>query len=281
MEAVIEGKDLDRLHSDPATGEVYAREQDIPFYQDQVRIALHNCGAIDPEDIRAYLGKKGYQGLARALTMEKQAVIEELDQANLRGRGGGGFPAARKWAIAAAQGSTDKFIICNGDEGDPGAFMDRSIMEGDPHSVLEGMAIAGYAIGASQGFIYVRAEYPLAVKRLQKAVQEAKEWRLLGDDILGSGFSFDIAIKQGAGAFVCGEETALIASIEGMRGMPAKPLSPRWRACGASLRLSIMWRLWLTSPHFAQGAKWFRKVGTADSPGTDLALTGCGQYGVG
>jgi len=278
VEAVIEGKILDRLlYSDPATGEVYAREQDIPFYQDQVRIALHNCGAIDPEDIRAYLGKKGYQGLARALTMEKQDVIEELDQANLRGRGGGGFPAARKWAIAAAQGSTDKFIICNGDEGDPGAFMDRSIMEGDPHSVLEGMAIAGYAIGASQGFIYVRAEYPLAVKRLQKAVQEAKEWRLLGDDILGSGFSFDIAIKQGAGAFVCGEETALIASIEGMRGMP-KPKPPFPSVAGLWGKPTVINNVETLAnvPRILQqGAKWFRKVGTADSPGTKtFALTG-------
>lgn len=278
VDMVLQGKVLERLlYRDPATGEVYARENEIPFYRDQVRIALENCGAIDPEDIRAYIARKGYQGLARALSMDRQAVIAEVEKANLRGRGGGGFPAARKWAIAASQESGEKYIICNADEGDPGAFMDRSIMEGDPHSVIEGMIIAGYAIGASRGYVYVRAEYPLAVQRMEKAVQAAREWGLLGENIFGSGFSFDINIKQGAGAFVCGEETALIASIEGQRGMP-RPKPPFPAVAGLWGKPTVINNVETLAnvPRILRtGSEWFRQIGTTDSPGTKtFALTG-------
>ncbi|MGI6149418.1 MAG: NADH-quinone oxidoreductase subunit NuoF [Firmicutes bacterium] len=278
LDAVLQGTVLERLlYHDPSTGQVYTNEKDIPFYRDQIRIALQNCGAIDPEDIRAYIARGGYQGLARALAMDSSAVIAELEQAHLRGRGGGGFPAARKWAIAAAQEGPEKYLICNGDEGDPGAFMDRSIMEGDPHSVIEGMVIAGYAIGASQGFIYVRAEYPLAVQRMQKAVRAANEWGLLGENILDSGFAFQIAIKQGAGAFVCGEETALIASIEGQRGMP-RPKPPFPSVAGLWKKPTVINNVETLAnvPRvLRQGAQWFRKVGTSASPGTKtFALAG-------
>ncbi|MEE0410522.1 MAG: NAD(P)H-dependent oxidoreductase subunit E, partial [Clostridia bacterium] len=196
------------------------------FYKKQLRIALRNCGVIDPEDIEEYIATGGYQALAKVLTsMSQQDVIDELLKSGLRGRGGGGFPTGRKWSFAMAQDNDQKYVCCNADEGDPGAFMDRSILEGDPHTVLEAMTIAGYTIGANQGYIYVRAEYPVAVERLKIAIKQAKEQGLLGDDILGTGFKFDIELRLGAGAFVCGEETALMTSIEGHRGEP-RPRPP-------------------------------------------------------
>lgn len=268
----------DLLYHDPRTNEIFAKEHEIPFYKYQTRVALCNCGEIDPEDIRAYMAHdQGYQGVATALTMTSEEVIDEILDANLRGRGGGGFPAGRKWKIAATQGTDQKYIICNGDEGDPGAFMDRSIMEGDPHSVLEGMMIAGYAIGASEGYIYVRAEYPLAVRRLEKAIIDAKDAGLLGQNVLGSSFSFEIHVKEGAGAFVCGEESALIASIEGQRGMP-RPKPPFPAVAGLWSKPTIINNVETLAnvPRIlAKGVEWFKSIGTPHSPGTKtFALTG-------
>ncbi len=197
----------------------------LPFYSKQVRIVLSNCGIIDPERIEAYLARDGYQGLGKALGMSPDEVISEVTDAGLRGRGGAGFSTGLKWEFARRARARPKFVICNADEGDPGAFMDRSILEGDPHSVIEGMAIAGYAIGAPEGYIYCRAEYPLAIARLKTAIAQAHEYGLLGEHILGSDFSFDLHLKEGAGAFVCGEEMALIASVEGRRGEP-RPKPP-------------------------------------------------------
>ena len=197
-----------------------------PFYEKQKRVALRNCGIIDPEIIDEYIAYDGYQALGKVLTeMTPEDVIETLKASGLRGRGGAGFPTGVKWSFAAVQPGPEKYVCCNADEGDPGAFMDRSVLEGDPHVVIEAMIIAGYAIGAHQGFIYVRAEYPIAVKRLRIAIGQAREYGLLGKDILGSGFDFDLDIRLGAGAFVCGEETALMTSIEGKRGEP-RPRPP-------------------------------------------------------
>jgi NADH:ubiquinone oxidoreductase subunit F (NADH-binding)/(2Fe-2S) ferredoxin/Fe-S-cluster-containing hydrogenase component 2 len=211
------------LYVDPATGERVACAHDIPFYKAQTRIALRDVGVINPESLDEYLVRGGYEAARKALTtMQPGQIVEELLASGLRGRGGAGFPTGMKWKFAAASPGDVKYIICNGDEGDPGAFMDASIMDGDPHAVIEGMTIASYAIGAHEGFIYVRAEYPLAVKRLRLAIAAAEERGFLGDDVFGSGWRFKLKIKEGAGAFVCGEETALIASIEGKRGMPRK-----------------------------------------------------------
>lgn len=265
------------LYQDPETNEVIAKEGQIPFYKYQTRVALSNCGVVDPEDIRAYIARGGYQGLANALNMSSAQVIEHILEANLRGRGGGGFPAGRKWAIAASQEADQKYIICNGDEGDPGAFMDRSIMEGDPHSVLEGMMIAGYAIGASEGYIYVRAEYPLAVQRLKKTIADALQYGFLGTNILGSDFSFTIKVKEGAGAFVCGEESALIASIEGERGMPRpKPPFPAVAGLwGKPTIINNVETLANVAHILDKGVNWFKSIGTEKSPGTKtFALTG-------
>ena len=198
---------------------------DLPMMRSQVRIALRNCGFIDPEHIEHYIAHGGYSGLHRALKMKPEDVIQEVKDSGLRGRGGAGFPTGVKWEFARKAVGSTKFVICNADEGDPGAFMDRSLLEGDPHAVLEGLLIAAYAIGAESGYVYVRAEYPLAVQRLRKALAQMIEFGLLGRNILGSGFDFDIRIQEGAGAFVCGEETALIASMEGDRGMP-RPRPP-------------------------------------------------------
>ncbi|MBO4539290.1 MAG: NADH-quinone oxidoreductase subunit NuoF [Clostridia bacterium] len=213
------------LYVDPRTQEKVKKQEDINFYKKQVRIALHGCGSINPEDINESLGAGAFQGLARALTMDRQDVINEVLNSGLRGRGGAGFPTGRKWQFAYAQPAGEKYVICNGDEGDPGAFMDRSILEGNPLAVIEGMMIAGYAIGAQNGYFYVRAEYPIAVNRLKIAIKEAEELGLIGDNILGTDFSFRVHIRLGAGAFVCGEETALLNSIEGQRGMP-RPRPP-------------------------------------------------------
>ena len=210
------------LYEEPAMpGSHISRQHEIGFYKKQLRIALRNCGLIDPQRLDEYIAAKGYQALAKCLTTLTPAeTAAQVLESGLRGRGGGGFPAGRKWQLAAAQVSDKKYMVCNADEGDPGAFMDRSILEGDPHSVLEGMAIAAYSFGADQGYIYIRAEYPLAIEALSIAIKQARECGLLGKNILGTGFSFDVEIMYGAGAFVCGEETALMQSIEGGRGEP-------------------------------------------------------------
>lgn len=220
------GEVVDRLlYVDPVTKERISKQDDITFYKKQVRIALHGCGSINPEKIEEALGAGAFKGLERALQMDRQDVINEILASGLRGRGGGGFPTGRKWQFAYAQPEGEKYVVCNGDEGDPGAFMDRSILEGNPLAVIEGMMIAGYAIGAQNGYFYVRAEYPIAVNRLRIAIKQAEDLGLLGDNILGTNFSFRVHIRLGAGAFVCGEETALLNSIEGKRGMP-RPRPP-------------------------------------------------------
>ena len=223
---IIGGEVIERLlYVDPNTEEKVTKQEDINFYKKQVRIALHGCGSINPESIEESIGAGAFKGLARALSMDRADVIKEVLDSGLRGRGGGGFPTGRKWQFAYAQPEGEKYVVCNGDEGDPGAFMDRSILEGNPLAVIEGMMIAGYAIGAQNGYFYVRAEYPIAVNRLRLAIQQAEELGLLGDNILGTDFSFRVHIRLGAGAFVCGEETALLNSIEGKRGMP-RPRPP-------------------------------------------------------
>ncbi|NLM25229.1 MAG: NADH-quinone oxidoreductase subunit NuoF [Firmicutes bacterium] len=278
VEATVNNQVVERLlYRHPNTGEVYQRESEIPFYKYQTRVALANCGEINPEDIRNYIAHDGYQGLEKALRLSPQEVVQMINDSNLRGRGGGGFPAGRKWAIAAAQESDKKYIICNGDEGDPGAFMDRSVMEGDPHRIIEAMAIAGYAIGADEGYIYVRAEYPLAVQRLRTAIKQAQEYGLLGKDIFGSGFNFELKIKEGAGAFVCGEESALIASIEGERGMP-RPKPPFPAVSGLWDKPTIINNVETLAnvPEIIRkGVDWFKSIGAVKSPGTKtFALTG-------
>ena len=247
------------------------------FYKKQLRIALRNCGVIDPEDIEEYIATGGYQALAKVLTsMSQQDVIDELLKSGLRGRGGGGFPTGRKWSFAMAQDNDQKYVCCNADEGDPGAFMDRSILEGDPHTVLEAMTIAGYTIGANQGYIYVRAEYPVAVERLKIAIKQAKEQGLLGDDILGTGFKFDIELRLGAGAFVCGEETALMTSIEGHRGEP-RPRPPFPAVKGLFGKPTILNNV-ETYANICQiilnGSEWFANMGTETSKGTKVFALG-------
>ncbi len=246
---------------------------DVDFFGKQMRIALRNCGIIDPENIDNYLSLRGYEALAKALeTMTPGQVIEEVKKSGLRGRGGAGFPTGLKWEFTANQDSDEKYIICNADEGDPGAFMDRSAIEGDPHTVIEGMMIGGYAIGARKGIIYIRAEYPLAIKRLEKAIASAREHGLLGENILGSDFAFDIEIRLGAGAFVCGEETALIHSIEGHRGMPRpRPPYPSVKGLFGKPTLINNVETWANIPVILlDGADWFNSVGTETSKGTKV-----------
>lgn len=247
------------------------------FYKKQLRVALRNCGVIDPENVEEYIARDGYQALAKVVTsMEPDDVILELNNSGLRGRGGGGFPTGKKWAFAKASESDIKYVCCNADEGDPGAFMDRSILEGDPHSVIEAMAIAGYTIGASQGFVYIRAEYPIAVQRLKIAIDQARAYGLLGEDIFGSGFCFDIEIRLGAGAFVCGEETALMTSIEGHRGEP-RPRPPFPAVKGLFGKPTVLNNV-ETYANIAQiilkGADWFSSMGTATSKGTKVFALG-------
>jgi NADH:ubiquinone oxidoreductase subunit F (NADH-binding)/NAD-dependent dihydropyrimidine dehydrogenase PreA subunit len=251
---------------------------DSKFFGKQMRIALRNCGIIDPESIDDYLSLRGYEAIAKVLTeMSPEDVVEEIKKAGLRGRGGAGFPTALKWGFTAKAEGNPKYVICNADEGDPGAFMDRSAIEGDPHTVVEGMTIGGYAIGAEKGYIYIRAEYPLAIKRIQKAITQARERNLLGDNILGSGFSFDIEIKLGAGAFVCGEETALIHSIEGSRGMPRpRPPYPSVKGLFGKPTLINNVETWANIPVIMiDGGDWFNTVGVGESKGTKVfALAG-------
>ena len=247
------------------------------FYGKQRRIALHNCGVINPENIDEYIAVDGYQALGKVLTeMTPQQVIDVIKASGLRGRGGAGFPTGVKWGFAAANEADQKYVCCNADEGDPGAFMDRSILEGDPHVVLESMAIAGYAIGASQGYIYVRAEYPIAVKRLQIAIDQAHEYGLLGNDIFGTGFNFDISLRLGAGAFVCGEETALMTSIEGKRGEP-RPRPPFPAVKGLFEKPTILNNVetWANITQIIlNGADWFKSIGTERSSGTKVFALG-------
>ncbi len=251
---------------------------DARFFGKQMRITLRNCGIIDPENIDDYLSLRGYEALAKAVTdLTPAQVVAEVETSGLRGRGGAGFPTGLKWKFAAAQKATPKYVICNADEGDPGAFMDRSAIEGDPHTVVEGMAIGGYAVGASKGIVYIRAEYPLAIKRITKAIKDARAHGLLGDNILGSDFSFDIEIRLGAGAFVCGEETALIHSIEGARGMPRpRPPYPSVKGLFGQPTLINNVETWANIPVIIlDGANWFRTVGTETSKGTKVfALAG-------
>lgn len=251
--------------------------KNVEFFKKQVRIALKNCGIIDPENIDEYIAADGYKALEKVLTqLTPQQVIEIIKKSGLRGRGGGGFPTGLKWELAAKEVSDQKYIICNADEGDPGAFMDRSILEGDPHSVLEAMCIGGYAIGADTGFIYVRAEYPLAVDRLKVAIGQAREYGLLGNNILGLGFNFDIQIRLGAGAFVCGEETALIHSIEGKRGTPApKPPYPSESGLWDKPTVINNVETYANIPQIIlNGAEWFSCIGTEKSKGTKVFALG-------
>ncbi len=250
---------------------------DTAFYRSQKRVALRNCGVINPENIDEYIAMDGYQALGKALTeMTPQEVIDVILASGLRGRGGAGFPTGRKWSFAAANQADQKYVCCNADEGDPGAFMDRSILEGDPHALIEAMAIAGYAIGANQGYVYVRAEYPIAVKRLQIAIDQAREYGLLGKDIFGSGFDFDLDIRLGAGAFVCGEETALMTSIEGHRGEP-RPRPPFPAVKGLFGKPTVLNNV-ETYANIAQiilkGADWFTSMGTEKSKGTKVFALG-------
>ena len=274
---VLGGEIIDRLvyHLD---GVAYPRQEDIPFYKRQHRVVLENCGSSDAEDIEEYIAKGGYAAFEKALfEMTDEEICKTITDSGLRGRGGGGFPAGRKWDGARRQNSEKKYIVCNGDEGDPGAFMDRSIMEGNPHSVLEGMMIAGLAVGSDEGYIYVRAEYPLAVSRLKAAIANAEEYGLLGERIMGSHFSFHIHVNMGAGAFVCGEGSALTASIEGNRGMPrVKP--PRTIEHGLWAEPTVLNNVetFANVPLIVRnGVDWYRSIGTKTSPGTKaFALTG-------
>ena len=265
------------LYMDPVTETRVQTNDEVPFYKKQVRRVLARCGLVDPENINEYIAMDGYQGLAKALTMEPQAVIDEVVASGLRGRGGAGFPTGKKWQFCRNAPGDKKYIICNADEGDPGAFMDRSVLEGDPHSVLEGMCIGGYAIGADEAYIYCRAEYPLAIHRLEVAIKQAEEIGLLGNNILGSGFNFKIHIKKGAGAFVCGEETALIASIEGRRGTPSpRPPFPANSGLWGKPTNNNNVETWANVASIIRnGASWFNSIGTKTSPGTKVfALTG-------
>ena len=274
---VMRGEIIERL-TYQRDGVSYPRQEDIPFYKKQHRVVLASCGTSDAEDLDEYIAKGGYSAFEKALfTMTPEAICKEISDSGLRGRGGGGFPAGRKWESVRRNVSDVKYVVCNGDEGDPGAFMDRSIMEGNPHSILEGMMIAGVATGATEGYIYVRAEYPLAVKRLQTAIEKAAEVGLLGDDIMGSGFCFHMHINRGAGAFVCGEGSALTASIEGKRGMPrVKP--PRTVDQGLWGKPTVLNNVetFANVPGIIrQGAGWYRGIGTDASSGTKtFALTG-------
>ncbi|MBR2940537.1 MAG: NADH-quinone oxidoreductase subunit NuoF [Kiritimatiellae bacterium] len=277
-EHLVKGRVVQRLCYDPSQATKLVAEANIPFYQKQYRIVLRNCGVIDPEKIDDYIARDGYKAIEKVLfEMTPEQVVEEILKSGLRGRGGAGFPTGMKWKFAAAQPKGQKYMVCNADEGDPGAYMDRSTLEGDPHSVLEAMTIAGYAIGASKGFIYIRAEYPLAIHRLEVAIAQARELGLLGDDILGSGFSFDIELRFGAGAFVCGEETALLQSIEGNRGMP-KPRPPFPAVKGLWGRPTVINNVETLANIpviINKGADWFNKIGTESTKGTKVfALTG-------
>jgi NADH:ubiquinone oxidoreductase subunit F (NADH-binding)/(2Fe-2S) ferredoxin len=277
-EHLVKGRAVQRLLAGhDKTAEVSQSLDNIEFFTRQKRIALRNCGVINPECIDEYIARDGYSALAKVLTqMTPQQVIDEVTASNLRGRGGAGFPTGRKWQFAANSKGDIKYVCCNADEGDPGAFMDRSILEGDPHSVIEAMTIAGYAIGANHGFIYIRAEYPIAVQRLNIAIQQANEYGLLGENILGTGFSFDLQIRLGAGAFVCGEETALMTSIEGKRGEPrVRPPFPAVKGLFGKPTVLNNVETYANIPVIIlKGAEWFNTIGTERSKGTKVFAVG-------
>ena len=277
-EHLVKGRVVQRLCYDPEQAKKLVAEANIPFYQKQYRIVLRNCGVIDPEKIEDYIARDGYKAIEKVLfEMTPEQVVDEVLKSGIRGRGGAGFPTGMKWKFAMQQPKGQKYMVCNADEGDPGAYMDRSTLEGDPHSVLEAMIIAGYAIGATKGFIYIRAEYPLAIHRLQVAIKQATELGLLGKDILGSGFDFEIELRFGAGAFVCGEETALLQSIEGNRGMPRpRPPFPAVKGLwGRPTVINNVETLANIPVIINKGADWFSKIGTATTKGTKVfALTG-------
>jgi len=277
-EQIVKGREVKRLLYKDDHQKDRIKVEDIGFYQKQYRIVLRNCGIIDPENIDEYIAREGYAALEKVLgSMKAEDVINELKIAGLRGRGGAGFPTWRKWEFSRGPVADQKYVVCNADEGDPGAYMDRSTIEGDPHSVIEAMAICGYTIGASKGFVYIRAEYPLAIERLKIALQQAREYGLLGDKILGTDFSFDIEIRLGAGAFVCGEETALLQSIEGNRGMPIpRPPFPAIKGLWGKPTVINNVETWANIPVIlTKGGAWFAKIGTDTSKGTKVfALTG-------
>ncbi len=278
-ETLVKGNIIERLvYENSQTGEKFPYEKDVPFYKDQVKVVLRNCGRMDPREITEYIFRDGYSGMVKAFfSMTPEEVIETVKAAGLRGRGGAGFPAGMKWGFARAAKSDQKYIVCNADEGDPGAFMDRAVLEGDPHTVIEGMLIAAYAIGAQDGYVYVRAEYPIAVEHIKIAVKQAEEIGLLGDNILGSGFSLHLHIKEGAGAFVCGEETALMASIEGRRGMPRmRPPFPANEGLWAKpTNINNVETFANVAPIIIKGSDWYASMGTEKSKGTKaFALAG-------
>ena len=278
-EHIIKGRKVERLlYKEPSKKVTVSDSKHMEFYKKQLRIALRNCGFIDPENIEECIGRDGYSALAQCLTeMTPEAVIDEIKRSGLRGRGGGGFPTGLKWEFARKYQADQKYVVCNADEGDPGAFMDRSIMEGDPHSVIEAMAICGYSIGASKGLVYIRAEYPLAIERLRIAIEQAEKYGLLGENILGTDFSFHIEIRYGAGAFVCGEETALIHSMEGHRGEPTtKPPFPAESGyLNKPTNVNNVETLANIPVILNKGADWFASIGTERSKGTKVfALAG-------
>ena len=281
---ICNGKKVERLLCKDIDGTIVNKLDELNFYKKQKRIALKNCGVIDPENIDEYIAFDGYKALEQVLTkMTQDEVIDVVSKSGLRGRGGAGFPTGKKWSFTQKAESAQKYVVCNADEGDPGAFMDRSILEGDPHCVLEAMAIAGFAIGANQGYIYVRAEYPIAVQRLKIAIKQAREYGLLGDNIFGTGFNFDIDIRLGAGAFVCGEETALLESIEGKRGQPrVKPPYPA--TCGLFGKPTLINNvetLANITKIILNGADWYASIGTATSKGTKVFALGGNVNNVG
>jgi NADH:ubiquinone oxidoreductase subunit F (NADH-binding)/(2Fe-2S) ferredoxin/Pyruvate/2-oxoacid:ferredoxin oxidoreductase delta subunit len=278
-EHLYKGRLVERLlYTVPSDMTKVPHYKDIPFYSKQYRVVLRNCGYINPEHIEEYIARDGYQALAKALLeMTPEKTLEEVKKSGLRGRGGAGFPTGLKWEFARKAVGDKKYIICNADEGDPGAFMDRSVLEGDPHTLIEGMLIGAYAIGADEGYIYCRAEYPLAIKRLKNAIAQAEEFGLIGDNIMGTDFSFHLHIKEGAGAFVCGEETALMASIEGKRGMPTPrpPFPAQAGLWGKPTNINNV-ETWANVPQIIlNGSDWFSAIGTEKSKGTKVfALTG-------
>ena len=277
-EHLLKGRPVQRLLYKGPTGEIKPRaKEELPFFKRQVKVATRNLGVIDPANIEEYIANDGYFALDKVLHMSPEEVIEEIKRSGLRGRGGAGFPTGLKWEFTRKSQSDEKYVVCNADEGDPGAFMDRSVLEGDPHSVLEGMEIAGYAIGAQRGYIYVRAEYPLAIERLGIAISQAHEYGFLGDHIFGTDFSFDVELKIGAGAFVCGEETALIQSVEGKRGQPVqKPPFPAQKGVWSKPTVINNVETLANVPVIInKGAEWFASMGTEKSKGTKVfALAG-------
>ena len=281
---IIEGKIVERLLCKDISGSIVKKLDELPFYKKQKRIVLKNCGVINPEDIDEYIAFDGYKALEKVLTsMSRDEVISEISKSGLRGRGGAGFPTGKKWSFVKAEEGTQKYVVCNADEGDPGAFMDRSVLEGDPNTIIEAMTIAGYAIGANQGYIYVRAEYPIAVKRLEIAINQARNYGLLGKNIFDTDFSFDIDIRLGAGAFVCGEETALLESIEGKRGQPRlKPPYPAHSGLwGCPTLINNVETYANITQIILNGSDWYSSIGTETSKGTKVFALGGNVNNVG